>query len=134
MSVHRVVALLPDHVAAFELGIVVEVFGLDRPELDVPWWYELTLCTETPGRLPATTGGFGFVVDHGLEALEDADTIIVPGWNGEPSGETDANRVADDLSFRSSGDPKISGALRPSTASTASAHSTSRGPSTGCSR
>jgi AraC family transcriptional regulator, transcriptional activator FtrA len=82
---HRVVALVPDQVAAFELGIVVEIFGLARPELDVPWWYELTLCTEMPGRLPATTGGFGFVIGHGLEALADADTIIVPGWNGEPS-------------------------------------------------
>ena len=69
MSVHRVVALLPERVAAFELGIVVEVFGLDRPELDVPWWYELTLCTERPGVLPATAGGFAFVVEHGLEAL-----------------------------------------------------------------
>ena len=69
MSVHRVVALLPERVAAFELGIVVEVFGLDRPELDVPWWYELTLCTEHPGVLPATAGGFAFVVEHGLEAL-----------------------------------------------------------------
>ena len=85
MSVHRVVALLPERVAAFELGIVVEVFGLDRPELDVPWWYELTLCTERPGVLPATAGGFAFVVEHGLEALEGADTIIVPSWNGEPS-------------------------------------------------
>ena len=85
MSAHQVVALLPERVAAFELGIVVEVFGLDRPELDVPWWYELTLCTERPGVLPATAGGFAFVVEHGLAALEDADTIIVPSWNGEPS-------------------------------------------------
>src|SRR4051794_19281119 len=85
MSAHQVVALLPERVAAFELGIVVEVFGLDRPELDVPWWYELTLCTERPGVRPATAGGFAFVVEHGLAALEGADTIIVPSWNGEPS-------------------------------------------------
>ena len=85
MPVHRVVALLPERVAAFELGIVVEVFGLDRPELDVPWWYELMLCTERPGVLPATAGGFAFAVEHGLSALEGADTIIVPSWNGQPS-------------------------------------------------
>jgi len=84
-SRHRVVALLPPRIAAFELGIVTEVFGLERPELDVPWWYELTLCAEHPGVSPAVTGGFGFVVEHGLEALADADTIVVPGWNGEPS-------------------------------------------------
>ena len=85
MPPHRIVALLPPRIAPFELGIVTEVFGLDRPELDVPWWYELTLCTEHPGVVPAATGGFGFVVERGLEALADADTIVVPGWSGEPS-------------------------------------------------
>jgi AraC family transcriptional activator FtrA len=84
---HRIVALLAPGIAPFELGIVVEVFGLARPELDVPWWYELTVAAERPGPLPATAGGFGFVVDHGLEALEAADTVIVPGWHGDPSSE-----------------------------------------------
>ena len=82
---HRVVALVPPGIAPFELGIVVEVFGLDRPELDVPWWYELALSRRAPGPLPATAGGFAFVVEHGLEALDGADTIVVPGWHGEPS-------------------------------------------------
>jgi AraC family transcriptional activator FtrA len=84
-SMHRVVALAAPGIAPFELGIVVEVFGLDRPELDVPWWYDLRLAAETPGPLPATAGGFAFFVEHGLEALGDADTIVVPGWHGEPS-------------------------------------------------
>src|SRR3954454_24218351 len=82
---HRVVALSAPGVAPFELGCVVEVFGLDRPELDVPWWYELRVAAETPGPLPATAGGFAFFVEHGLETLSDADTIIVPGWYGDPS-------------------------------------------------
>jgi AraC family transcriptional regulator, transcriptional activator FtrA len=82
---HRVVALAPPGIAPFELGIVVEIFGLERPELDVPWWYELTVAAERPGPLPATAGGFAFFVEHGLEALETADTIVVPGWHGEPS-------------------------------------------------
>jgi AraC family transcriptional activator FtrA len=72
-------------VAPFELGIVVEVFGLERPELDVPWWYDLVVAAERPGPLPATSGGFSFHVEHGLEALDAADTIVVPGWHGEPS-------------------------------------------------
>ena len=80
---HAIVALVPDRVPAFELGIVVEVFGLKRPELDVPWWYSFTVCAERPGAHESTTGGFGFHIEHGLEALEAADTIIVPGWNGE---------------------------------------------------
>jgi len=82
-----IVALVPDRVPAFELGIVVEVFGLARPELDVPWWYSLTVCTERPGRRDASTSGFGFHIEHGLEALAGADTVIVPGWSGEPSDE-----------------------------------------------
>jgi AraC family transcriptional activator FtrA len=84
---HRVVALTAPGIAPFELGCVVEVFGLRRPELDVPWWYELRVAAETPGPLPATAGGFSFFVEHGLEALADADTIVVPGWHGDPSAE-----------------------------------------------
>ena len=86
-SAHRVVALAAPAVPPFELGIVVEVFGLARPELDVPWWYELRVAAERPGPLPATAGGFSFVVSHGLDALAGADTIVVPGWHGEPSAD-----------------------------------------------
>jgi AraC family transcriptional activator FtrA len=86
-SSHRVVALVPPGVPPFELGIVVEVFGLERPELDVPWWYSLAVCTEHPGRREASAGGFGFFVEHGLEALAEADTIVVPGWHGPVSEE-----------------------------------------------
>jgi len=86
-ATHRVVALAAPGVAPFELGVVVEVFGLDRPELDVTWWYDLRVAAEAPGPLPATAGGFSFFVEHGLEALADADTIVVPGWHGDPSAE-----------------------------------------------
>src|SRR5919201_8618 len=82
---HRVAALVFDGLAPFELGVVVEVFGLSRPELDVEDWYELVVCAERPGRLDAV-GGIGLVADHGLEALDGADTIVVPAWPriGEP--------------------------------------------------
>ncbi len=76
---HRVVALAFDGLAPFELGIVVEVFGLARPELDAEDWYELTVCSPTPGRL-AAVGGFALVTEHGLEALERADTVVIPSW------------------------------------------------------
>src|SRR5262245_2855436 len=55
-------------------------------------------------------------------------------WNTDPAGCTRANRVAHDRSFRSSGEPKISAADRPSMRATASEHASNRGPSTGCSR
>ena len=34
----QVAALAYDRMGAFELGIVSEVFGLSRPELDVDWY------------------------------------------------------------------------------------------------
>ena len=40
-----------DGMSVFEMGIVTEVFGLPRPELDVDW-YRLTICGEWPGPVP----------------------------------------------------------------------------------
>jgi AraC family transcriptional regulator, transcriptional activator FtrA len=74
----RTVSVLAfDGMAPFELGSVVEVFGLPRPELDVPW-YELSVCAERPGPLLAV-GGFTLTVVHDLETFAAADTVIVPG-------------------------------------------------------
>src|SRR5215467_1388475 len=62
--------------SVFETGIVTEVFGLPRPEFDVPW-YELVVCSETPEvRL---VGGATLRSEHGLEAFAAAETLIVPG-------------------------------------------------------
>jgi len=78
-----------DGLASFELGVTVEVFALPRPELDVPWWYGFALCAERPGRQRAV-GGFGLDVEHGLDVLAAADTVILPGTpdpTGDPSPE-----------------------------------------------
>jgi transcriptional regulator GlxA family with amidase domain len=47
---HRVAVLAYDGMGPFKFGVVVEVFGLSRPELDVHRWYTLEVCSETPGR------------------------------------------------------------------------------------
>lgn len=66
-----------DGMAPFELGSVVEIFGLPRPELGVPW-YRFFVCGE--GREPLrVVGGFSITVEHGLDVLAAADTVIVPG-------------------------------------------------------
>src|SRR5215207_2056915 len=75
---HRVAVLGYDGMSPFELGVAAEVFALPRPELDVAWWYEFALCAQRPGPL-GVVGGFTVVAPHGLEALERADTVIVPG-------------------------------------------------------
>jgi AraC family transcriptional activator FtrA len=84
---HRVTVLAYEGLAPFELGVATEVFALPRPELDVDWWYEFSVCAERPGLLPAV-GGIGLAVEHGLEELDRADTVILPGSpdvHGEPS-------------------------------------------------
>ena len=74
---HRVVVLAYDGLCTFEFGIVVEMFGLARPEFDD--WYSFSVCGLTR-RAVRATGGVT-VMPHGdLRALERADTIIIPGW------------------------------------------------------
>ena len=89
MRPHRVACLAFDGLAPFELGVAAEVFALPRPELDVRWWYDFALCADRPGRLRAV-GGFGLDVEHGLDTLAAADTIVLPGTpdpHGDPSPE-----------------------------------------------
>src|SRR5437762_1401621 len=74
---HLVAAIAYDGLCTFEFGIVVELFGLPRPEL--PEWYDFQVCSADRGALRAT-GGFRITPAAGLEALRRADTIIVPGW------------------------------------------------------
>jgi AraC family transcriptional regulator, transcriptional activator FtrA len=65
--------------AMFELGIVLEVFGLPRPELQVPWWYTIDVFSVSPGPHP-TLGGVALQVERSLEVAAAADTVMVPGW------------------------------------------------------
>ncbi|MCW3005513.1 MAG: AraC family transcriptional regulator [Solirubrobacterales bacterium] len=78
---HRVAVLAYDGMAPFELGVVVEVFGLARPELDerTRGWYSLDVCAEVPAAPLAAVGGFVLQASHGLDVLARADTVIVPG-------------------------------------------------------
>ena len=75
---HRVVVLAYDRLALFETAIAVEVFGLPRPELKVPW-YDFAVCSLERGPLRAT-GALRLEARRGIHALETADTILVPGW------------------------------------------------------
>ncbi|MEU4234637.1 helix-turn-helix domain-containing protein [Nonomuraea sp. NPDC026600] len=97
-----VAVLAFDGMSPFELGCVVEIFGLPRPELGVPW-YDLKVCAETSQPLRAV-GGFTLQAAHGLDALVSADTVIVPGVadvRGQVSGElVAALRLAHDRGAR----------------------------------
>jgi AraC family transcriptional activator FtrA len=74
----RVAALAYDGLCTFEFGIVVEVFGLPRPELDVEW-YNFEVCSLERGPIRAT-GGIRVEARRGLRSLRQAGTIVIPGW------------------------------------------------------
>jgi AraC family transcriptional regulator, transcriptional activator FtrA len=81
---HTVAAYAFDGMSSFELGCVVEVFGLPRPELGVPW-YALKVCAETSRPL-RVVGGFTLATEYGLDELAAADTAVVtavPDVRGE---------------------------------------------------
>lgn len=78
MKPRLVVALAYDQLCTFEFGCTVELFDLKRPELGVDW-YRFAVCAAEPGKLRAA-GGITVEVPHGLEMLDQADIIIIPGW------------------------------------------------------
>ncbi|RNC82988.1 MAG: helix-turn-helix domain-containing protein [Phycisphaera sp.] len=76
----RVVVLVYDRLCLFEFGIAVEVFGLPRPEFGSDW-YRFQVCAAEGDEVRAT-GGVRVRAEAGLESLEHADIVIVPGWRG----------------------------------------------------
>lgn len=80
-----------DGISPFHLSVPSLVLdhdpGDDLAARDGADW-RLVVCTTTPGTL-TTSAGFGIVVEHGLEALETADVVIVPWW-GDPSAPAPA--------------------------------------------
>ncbi|WP_394429265.1 GlxA family transcriptional regulator [Streptomyces sp. SGAir0957] len=72
---HRVVTLALDGVYPFELGIPNRVFPL------VPGAYEVMTCAASEQRTVRTDADFTITVEHGPEALESADTVVVPPYD-----------------------------------------------------
>lgn len=63
-------------VAPFELGVLCEVFGIDRSAEGLPR-FDFAVVTPEPGTVP-TSLGFDLVVHEGLERVEQADLVCVP--------------------------------------------------------
>ena len=76
---HLVVTMVGDYLPMFEMAVPCEVFGIRRPEIP-GWRYEHIVAAVRPRPIPA---GNGLLVtpQAGIEALAEADTILVPGWN-----------------------------------------------------
>ncbi|MCT7352732.1 helix-turn-helix domain-containing protein [Streptomyces sp. 15-116A] len=76
---HRVAVIVDEGTNPFEVGVATELFGLPRPELGLPYVpYEVTLCTPTP-EVPMNHRFFTMTGVPGLDAVDDADTLVVPG-------------------------------------------------------
>lgn len=78
----NVAVALMDNVAAFELGVACEVFGIDRSENGVPV-YDFAVVAVPEGPLRSSFG-FTLTTNHGLDRLAAADLVVVPG--GWPPG------------------------------------------------
>ncbi|MFC4033656.1 GlxA family transcriptional regulator [Streptomyces polygonati] len=74
---HRVAVFALDGVIPFELGIPLRIFGAAESPETGDELYEVVTCGLRPGAV-RTDADFSIVVPHGLEALAEADTVVVP--------------------------------------------------------
>ncbi|WP_329028828.1 GlxA family transcriptional regulator [Streptomyces sp. NBC_01423] len=82
---NNVAALMLDDVHPFELGVLCEVFGLDRSDEGLPVHDFAVVSAEGP--VLRTHAGFTISTPYGLDRLEEADLVAVPA--GSRFGERD---------------------------------------------
>ncbi|MFI9550119.1 GlxA family transcriptional regulator [Nonomuraea endophytica] len=82
LVMHRVVVLAVDRVYPFELGIPGRILGAARGPADERL-YEVITCSPD-GRPVTTSADFAVMVEHGAEALETADTLVIPPFEWDP--------------------------------------------------
>lgn len=78
MKRKTVVAAIYDGLLGFEYGIVAEFLGLVRPGME-KFWYDFRPCRVERGELKSTHG-LTFQPKYDLSDLENAHTVVVPGW------------------------------------------------------
>jgi transcriptional regulator GlxA family with amidase domain len=77
----NVAVVLLEGVHPFELGVVCEVFGIDRSDEGLPGYDFAVVSAEGP-TLRTHVAGFTVSTPFGLERLEEADLIAVPASDG----------------------------------------------------
>jgi transcriptional regulator GlxA family with amidase domain len=87
-----VAAVIDQGALTFDFAIPCEIFGLDRSDIADPW-YEFRVVAAGERHVRTQTG---FVIEapHGLDALERADTVVVPGWSDPDVEPSDALKDA----------------------------------------
>ncbi|WP_344889331.1 GlxA family transcriptional regulator [Actinomadura meridiana] len=89
---HQVVALVRPPQSTFELACAAQVFGVERSGLHTR--YGFSVCSERPG-VVGTLAGYDMLVADGLDALDRADTVVIPGWL--PTGDPPSDAVVQGL-------------------------------------
>ncbi|WP_271222832.1 GlxA family transcriptional regulator [Streptosporangium carneum] len=78
---HRIVVLALPRFVLFDLAIPGQIFVLGLADCPGGPRYDVRLCGMEPGLVESSTG-VPLHVAHGLDALREADTVIVPGKAG----------------------------------------------------
>ncbi|MAC48480.1 MAG: AraC family transcriptional regulator [Oceanospirillum sp.] len=65
-----------NQITPFHLSVPCVVFGDKKPHLPT---FDLRVCSVEKGPL-TTTAGFSLNLDYGIEAIQQADIVIVPSW------------------------------------------------------
>jgi len=78
--VHRVAVLALDEVVGFDLPMASQILGEARRDGEP--LYDVRVCGVEP--TVRVTSGYRLQLDHGPEALAEADTVIVPGTHCVP--------------------------------------------------
>ncbi|MFC0508206.1 GlxA family transcriptional regulator [Micromonospora costi] len=82
-SPHRIAVLALDGVVGLDLGTPAQVFSTARDAAGVSR-YTVEVCT--PGGRPVrSTAGYQVLPEHGLDLVERADTVVVPGVHENPA-------------------------------------------------
>lgn len=89
-SPHRIVVLAIDGVYPFELGIPSRVFGAADGR------YEVVTCS-VDGHPVRTNADFSIAVEHDLEALRTADTVVIPSFMSTPFNREMPRELVDAL-------------------------------------
>ncbi|MEV5612233.1 helix-turn-helix domain-containing protein [Streptomyces sp. NPDC052225] len=84
-TLNNVAAVLLDGVHPFELGVVCEVFGLDRSEDGLPVYDFAAVSVDGP-TLSTHVPGMTVSTPYGLDRLEEADLIAIPAAGGHREG------------------------------------------------
>ena len=79
MTQPQVAVIAVEGISPFHLSVPSLVWGTEQPVGEIePWPIELVAVRPGPLR---TSAGYGITVEHGLDAVERADIVVMPWWD-----------------------------------------------------